>query len=66
MVESTDATNNLAKSTVPSPTQVWSRYHPIHELAMKPFHAVINLVGSKSSTHKELADIIERGLRNHI
>lgn len=66
MVESTDATNNLPKSTVPTPTQVWSRYHHIHELAMKPFHAVINLVGSKQSTHRELTEIIERGLRNHI
>ena len=64
MVENT--TISHAKSSVPSPTQVWSRYHDIQELAMKPFHAVINLVGAKATTHAELTEIIQNSLKSHI
>lgn len=67
MVEHFDTPKTAAnKSTVPTSTQVWSRYHGIHELAMRPFHAVINLVGSKATTHSELTEIIQQGLKTHI
>lgn len=40
----------------------WSRYSNIHEFAMKPVHALINIVGAKPSVRTELKNIIQEGL----
>ena len=65
MVETSNPTSS-SKSPVPTPTQVWSRYNHIQEMTMKPFPAIINLVGAKSTTHDELTKIIKSGLEQHI
>lgn len=37
---------------------VWSHYDEIHKLAVQPVEALINLVGSKETTHSVLTEII--------
>jgi hypothetical protein len=44
---------------------VWSRYQSIHDFALQPVHAVINLVGS-TETHSQLTNAIQNGLRQTI
>ena len=49
-----------------SQTLVWSHYDEIHKLAVQPVKALINLVGSRDTTHATLTEIIQNGLRDII
>lgn len=70
MVESNPAIdNNQARSALKrsSPNSlVWSHYDEIQKLAVQPVEALINLVGSKDTTHSVLTDIIQVGIRDII
>ena len=45
---------------------VWSHYDEIQKLAVQPVEALINLVGSKDTTHAVISDIIQVGIRDII
>ena len=48
------------------PHRVWSINNDIHQLAVQPVRALINIVGSKETTHDTLRGIIENGVRTII
>ena len=69
MVEARISTSQADQSRKQSRNQdklVWSHYDEIHKLAVQPVEALINLVGSKETTHSILTDIINNGIREII
>jgi hypothetical protein len=54
---------SAAKQSSPA-SLVWSHNDEIHKLAVQPVKALINLVGSKETTHAMLNEIIQQGIRD--
>ena len=48
------------------PARIWSINDHTHKLAVQPVRALINLVGSRETTHEMLKEIIEAGVRDII